>query len=50
EILLQETPSTLEKRIGQVWKTITQTYGDVHAQVQGVVAKWIGVEHSIEST
>ncbi|KAF9003720.1 hypothetical protein BDZ89DRAFT_1145997 [Hymenopellis radicata] len=32
EISLQETPSTLEKQIGQVWKTITQTYGDAHVQ------------------
>ncbi|KAF8909183.1 apolipo protein O-domain-containing protein [Mucidula mucida] len=49
EILLQETPSALEKQIGQVRKTVSQTYGDAHAQVQGVVSKWIGVEHSVEN-
>ncbi|KAF9017329.1 hypothetical protein BDZ89DRAFT_1140808 [Hymenopellis radicata] len=49
EILLQETPSALEKPIQQVRKTITQTYGDAHAQVQGIISKCIGVEHPIEN-
>ncbi|SJL14405.1 uncharacterized protein ARMOST_17861 [Armillaria ostoyae] len=49
DIVLLDTPSTLERQIGTVRKTFTETYSDAYSQVQGVVSKWIGVEHAIES-
>ncbi|KIK70219.1 hypothetical protein GYMLUDRAFT_34710, partial [Collybiopsis luxurians FD-317 M1] len=48
EIVLQEVPSELEKQIGVLRRQVTSTYRDAHAQVQGLVSKWIGVEHAVE--
>ncbi|KAF5390005.1 hypothetical protein D9757_003854 [Collybiopsis confluens] len=48
EIVLQEVPSELERQIGAFRRQATSTYRDAHAQVQGVVSKWIGVEHAVE--
>ena len=49
EIILLDTPSELEKHIGNVRRTVTGVYTDAHARVQGVVSRWIGVEHAVES-
>ncbi|KAJ4468835.1 apolipo protein O-domain-containing protein [Lentinula aciculospora] len=49
EILLQEVPSELEKQIGVLRRQVTATYRDAHKQVQGLVDRWIGVEHTVES-
>lgn len=49
DILLLDTPSDLEKHIGTARRYVTDVYTDAHAQVQGVVSKWIGVEHAVES-
>ncbi|KAL4254768.1 MICOS complex subunit [Abortiporus biennis] len=48
EIVLQETPSELEKQIGKVRRRLTATYDDAHGRVQEVVSKWIGVEQAVE--
>lgn len=42
-------PSELERQIGILRRQTTATYRDAHAQVQGLVSKWIGVEHAVES-
>lgn len=49
EIVLQEVPSELEKQIGTLRRQVTATYRDAHAQVQGLISKWIGVEHAVEN-
>ncbi|KAL0952954.1 hypothetical protein HGRIS_007164 [Hohenbuehelia grisea] len=49
EILLVETHSPLEQQIGVARQAVTQAYNDAYSQVQGVVSKWIGVEHAIEN-
>ena len=49
DIILLDTPSELEKYIGCARRKVTATYTDAHARVQGVVSKWIGVEHAVES-
>ena len=43
-----DTPSDLERQIGVVRRSVTGTLNDAQAQVQGVVAKWIGIEHAVE--
>lgn len=48
EVVLVETPSELEKQLGNVRRAVTARYEDAHAQVQGVVSHWIGVEHAVE--
>ncbi|KAH9837539.1 apolipo protein O-domain-containing protein [Rhodofomes roseus] len=48
DVLLIETPSELEKQIGKVRSSVTATYLDARAQVQGVVSRWISVEESVE--
>jgi len=48
EIVVQEVPSELEKQIGVARRHLTAAYSDAHAQVQGLVSKWIGVEHAVE--
>ncbi|THH20469.1 hypothetical protein EUX98_g8577 [Antrodiella citrinella] len=48
EILLQETPSELERQIGVARQAVTSTYFDSHARVQEVVSRWIGVEQAVE--
>ncbi|TCD61112.1 hypothetical protein EIP91_009030 [Steccherinum ochraceum] len=48
EILLQETPSELERQIGVARRAVTSTYLDGHARVQEMVSRWIGVEKAVE--
>ncbi|KAF8884523.1 apolipo protein O-domain-containing protein [Infundibulicybe gibba] len=48
DIVLLETPSPLEQQIGVARRRVMQAYGDAHTQVQGVVSRWIGVEHAVE--
>ena len=43
-----ETPSELEKQIGVARRATQETLSDVQAQLQGVITKWIGVEHAVE--
>jgi hypothetical protein len=50
EILLQETPSELEKQIGVARRAVTGVYNDAHGSVQTVISKWVGVEHAVERT
>jgi len=50
DILLQETPSDLEKQIGIARRRVTEAVNDGHGRVQNLVSKWIGVEHAIESS
>lgn len=50
DVLLVEEATPLEKHIGIARRAVTETYYDAYAQVQGVVSKWIGVEHAIERT
>ncbi|KDQ54622.1 hypothetical protein JAAARDRAFT_209320 [Jaapia argillacea MUCL 33604] len=49
QILVVDEPSELEKQIGDVRRKVTGAYLDAHASVQGVVSRWIGVEHAVES-
>ncbi|KAJ3925816.1 MAG: apolipo protein O-domain-containing protein [Lentinula lateritia] len=49
EILLQEVPSELEKQIGVARREITSRYRDAHKQVQGLVDRWINIEHAVEN-
>ena len=44
-----DTPSEFEKQIGIARRYVTGMYTGAHAQVQGAVSKWIGVERAIES-
>ncbi|KAJ8519807.1 hypothetical protein ONZ45_g3283 [Pleurotus djamor] len=48
EVLLVEESSFLQTHIGVARKAATQAYLDGYAQVQGVVSKWIGIEHAVE--
>ncbi|KAK2462434.1 hypothetical protein APHAL10511_005531 [Amanita phalloides] len=48
EIILLESPSPLELRIGQVRRKITQALTQVRDEGQGIVNKWIGVEQAVE--
>ena len=48
EIVLQETPSELERQIGSVRRSVTATYLDTYGRVQELVSRWIGVERSVE--
>ncbi|KAJ6498234.1 apolipo protein O-domain-containing protein [Mycena vulgaris] len=48
EILLLDTPSALEAHIGTVRRAATGRYQEAHAQVQGLVSRWIGVENRVE--
>lgn len=47
--MLVETHSDLEKQIGVARRATTGAYNGAHEQVQGVVSRWIGIEHSVES-
>ncbi|KAJ3575205.1 hypothetical protein NP233_g1258 [Leucocoprinus birnbaumii] len=49
DIVLVETPSTLETQIGVVRRQVCQTYQDGRDYVQGWVSKWIGIEHAVEN-
>jgi len=48
EIVLQETPSELERQIGVARRAVTDVYLKAHREVQGVVSKWIGIEQAVE--
>jgi MICOS complex subunit MIC26 len=48
ELILVDTPSELEKQIGVARRAVMHYYSQGHSQVQGVVNKWIGVEHAVE--
>ncbi|THV07981.1 hypothetical protein K435DRAFT_772306 [Dendrothele bispora CBS 962.96] len=48
EVVVQEVPSELENQIGVVRRHVTAAYVNTHTQVQGLVSKWIGVEHAVE--
>jgi len=48
EIVLQETPSELERQISVARRAVTDVYLKAHQEVQGVVSKWIGVEQAVE--
>ena len=50
ELILVETPSELEKQIGVARRATQETLSEVQAQLQGVITKWIGVEHAVERT
>ncbi|KAG5650538.1 hypothetical protein H0H81_011881 [Sphagnurus paluster] len=49
DILLVDTPSALEEQIGVARRKFIKAYCDTHSQVQGVISRWIGVEHAIEN-
>ncbi|KAG5642283.1 hypothetical protein DXG03_003060 [Asterophora parasitica] len=49
DVLLVETPSPLEEQIGVARRRVTETYREAHSRVQGVISRWIGVEHAIEN-
>ncbi|KII83788.1 hypothetical protein PLICRDRAFT_702358 [Plicaturopsis crispa FD-325 SS-3] len=48
-ITLVETPSALELHIGTARRAIQATVADATTRVHGVVDRWIGVEHAVES-
>jgi organizing structure protein 2 len=48
EIVLQETPSELERQMGVARRAVADVYLNAHQEVQGVVSKWIGVEQAVE--
>ncbi|KIJ64200.1 hypothetical protein HYDPIDRAFT_28642 [Hydnomerulius pinastri MD-312] len=48
-LVLLDTPSPLELRIGQVRRELCGYYSGAQAQVQGVVDRWIHVEEVVES-
>ena len=49
DTILVDSPSELERQIGKARRRAQSVYSDTHAQVQGWVSKWIGVEHAVES-
>ncbi|KAH8112026.1 apolipo protein O-domain-containing protein [Phellopilus nigrolimitatus] len=48
QLVLVDTPSELERRIGSVRESVAHTYADSYAYVQGWVSKWIAIEHAVE--
>ena len=48
DIVLVESPSELENRISVVRRKVCQTYSEAHAQVQGWISTWVGIEHAVE--
>jgi MICOS complex subunit MIC26 len=48
EIVVLDSPSVLETQIGVARRAVTGVAYDVHAQVHGVVSKWIDIEHAVE--
>jgi MICOS complex subunit MIC26 len=48
EIIVVDSPSVLETQIGVIRRAVTGVAHDAHAQVHGVVSKWIGIEHAVE--
>lgn len=49
ELILLDTPSVLEKRIGMVRREITGYYTGVHSKAQGIIDRWISVEEKVET-
>ncbi len=49
DIIVVETPTELERQIGHARRAATRVLNDTHAQVQGVIGKWIGIEQAVES-
>ncbi|KAG6830940.1 hypothetical protein H0H92_013868 [Tricholoma furcatifolium] len=49
DVILIETPSALEHEIGVVRRKVTEAFQDTHSQIQGVVSRWIEIEHAIEN-
>lgn len=49
EVMLLDTPSALEKRIGMVRREITGYYTGVHSKTQGIINRWISVEEKVET-
>lgn len=49
ELILLDTPSALEKRIGMVRREITGYYTGVHSKAQGIIDRWISVEEKVET-
>ena len=48
KLVLVNTPTELERQIGQVRVKVTETYKDSYAYVQSWVDRWIATEHAIE--
>jgi hypothetical protein len=48
EIVVLDSPSVLETQIGVARRAVTGVVHDIHAQVHGVVSKWIDIEHAVE--
>lgn len=48
-LVLLDTPSPLELKIGQIRREVCGYYTDARASVQGVVDRWIHVESMVES-
>ena len=48
EVLLVETHSELERKIGAVRVKATGIYNNSQTRVHSVVSKWIGVEEAVE--
>lgn len=50
DVLVVEAPTELERQIGIARRAATGTVNEAHARVQGLVDRWIGVEHAVERT
>ena len=48
QLVLVNSPTELERQIGQVRVKVTDTYKDSYAYVQSWVDRWIATEHAIE--
>ncbi|THH05677.1 hypothetical protein EW145_g4617 [Phellinidium pouzarii] len=48
QLVLVDTPSELERRIGTTRESLTANYKDSYAYVHGWVYKWINIEHAVE--
>ncbi|KAI9463440.1 apolipo protein O-domain-containing protein, partial [Boletus coccyginus] len=48
-LVLLDTPSPLELRIGQVRREVCGYYSDARTQVQGVIDRWVHIEETVES-
>ncbi|CAK5280017.1 unnamed protein product [Mycena citricolor] len=49
EILLLNTPSDLELKIGETRRAVAGTLREAHSSVQGLVSQWIGIEGQVEA-
>ncbi|KAF8508067.1 apolipo protein O-domain-containing protein [Gautieria morchelliformis] len=48
ELILVQTHSVLEEHIAAARRVVTSTLYDAHFRVQGIVDRWIGLEHAVE--